>query len=497
MKRLCVLALLFGLLSSCGAKNLISNIIVLMMENRSFDHLLGWLKLDYSSKIDGLDSGKSVARDPSNPSAGSVEITRGGYDVSPDDPAHGFDDIAIQINGNRMDGFVYDSILYGKDETNPVSMFDSVSAPIINTLAKEFAVFDKWFCSIPGPTDPNRAFAMSGTSAGVITNFNGTLWTQQSYFDYLRSHNHTFAGYYQDDLWALGYFEDTNKPENSVFIKDLETNFFNDVASGNLPEFTWLQPRSGMHGTPSHPRPPTWQHPDASVIEGEQLIKSVYEAIRAGPKWNETLFIITYDEHGGFYDHVAPPNEGVPAPDANVAPNGFDFKQLGVRIPTLAISPWIPAGTIVSEALTNEQPTPSSAFDSTSIMATTNILLGLADAGTPPLSERMQWANTFAGLVDMLEVPRDDCPQVLPALPSSSSITYEKQRAKPLNEHIEGQLLFYCARNHASAHSKGECPGRPSAMSSQGEAADWIAVESRIYREKLLAAEKIHASASI
>lgn len=171
-----------------------------------------------------------------------------------------------------MDGFVYDSIKTGLNETNPVSMFDEYSAPIINTLAKEFAVFDKWFCSIPGPTDPNRAFAMSGTSTGVITNFNGTLWEQQSYFDYLAKHNRTFAGYYQDDLWALGYFKDLHEPQNSKHIHELNERFFTDVAEGNLADFIWLQPRTTTYSETSVP---TWQHPDASIMEGERLIKQV------------------------------------------------------------------------------------------------------------------------------------------------------------------------------------------------------------------------------
>ena len=102
----------------------------------------------------------------------------------------------MQIDNGAMNGFVECSIMNGLNETNPVSMFDINSAPIINNLALEYAVFDSWFASLPGPTDPNRAFAMSGTSLGMITNFNGTLWPQQSYFGYLKDHNRTFSGYY-------------------------------------------------------------------------------------------------------------------------------------------------------------------------------------------------------------------------------------------------------------------------------------------------------------
>jgi phospholipase C len=153
----------------------IKTVIVLMMENRSFDHLLGWLHEDYSADIDGLKDGMSQPRDPSQPSLGSVAITRSGYDEGPDDPMHGFDDAAMQIDSGAMNGFVKSALSVKHNESNPVSMFDSNSAPIINSLAREFAVFDRWFCSIPGPTDPNRSYAMAGTSRGAIDNFNGTF----------------------------------------------------------------------------------------------------------------------------------------------------------------------------------------------------------------------------------------------------------------------------------------------------------------------------------
>lgn len=474
--KISALSLLCGISGAAAAgTSPISHIIVLMMENRSFDHMLGWLKQHLSPSIEGLSNGQTVPRDPNDASKGSVPITRNGYDISPDDPRHDFDNITAQINNNLMNGFVYDSISTGLNESNPVSMFDITSAPIINTLALEYAVFDQWFCSVPGPTDPNRAFAMSGTSMGVITNFNGTLWSQQSYFDYLRQNNRSFAGYYQDDLWALGYFEDTVNTDNFQYIQELEPNFYNDVAAGSLADFVWLQPRSSTY---SEEKVATWQHPDASVQEGERLIKQIYEAIRAGPKWNETLFLITYDEHGGFYDHVPPPDEGVPSPDGVEASNGFAFDRLGVRIPTLAISPWIPRGTIVSDALPGEQPTPTSSFESTSILATANRILGLDDA--PPLGDRMAWANTFSG-VTSLSTPRDDCPVKLPHLPRADPKHWLEQRLKPLNDHMEAQLLYYCVMNEPEAYARGECSGRPEIMYNQGLASDWLLKQRQLF----------------
>lgn len=258
----------------------------------------------------------------------------------------------------------------------------------------------------------------------------------------------------------------------------MDSHFYDDLKAGNINEFVWLQPRMTTTITGEIP---TWQHPDASVLEGERLIKDIYEAIRASPIWESTLFIITYDEHGGFYDHVEPP--ATVAPDEYVAENGFKFDKLGVRIPTIAISPWIDRNTVVSSALPDEKPTETSQYDSTSILATTNILLGVT---APPLSNRMGWANTFASLVDR-KTMRDDCPTKLADLPE---VTPEmrlqmakEQRAKPINEHMMSQMLYFCHQNYVE--DVENCPGM-KLSNNQGEYSDWIRAEHDIFRAKLM-----------
>lgn len=232
--------LLLSLFPILQAKNEIPNIsqiIVLMLENRSFDHMLGYLE-----GVDGVPKDQQVLIDPAFPSLGSLPVTSQSNDIATDDPLHDYHSTKLQINNGRMDGFVKTQLMSGHNLTNPISMFHYETAPIIHTLAKEYAVFDAWHASFPGPTDPNRAFAMSGTSLGTCTNFNGTLYPQQSYIDYLNQNGHSAGGYYQTNLWALGYFEDlVNKPSNAAKIKELDEHFYKDLASGNLPEFTWLQ----------------------------------------------------------------------------------------------------------------------------------------------------------------------------------------------------------------------------------------------------------------
>jgi phospholipase C len=328
---------------------------------------------------------------------------------------------------------------------------------------------------------------MSGTSRGMLTNYNGTQWDQQSYLSFLDSHNFTVAGYYQTDLWALGYFKDLHTPSMTPKIRELNSHFYDDVAAGKVAQFTWLQPSChSIEGSPA-----SWQHPDASVMEGERLIKSVYEALRNSPVWEKTLLLITYDEHGGFYDHVPPPSGPVPSPDGVVSPppQSFHFNQLGVRIPTVAVSPWIKKNTIVSEYLNEaERPTPQSAFDATSIISTVNKMFGIDNARLQ-FPGRVQWANTFVGLFDDLTEPRKDCPLTLPELPPTPPNHIAEQRAKKLNDHLESQILFYCSENYPALHAIGQCPGKAELFANQGDASDWILAEYDILMARRSIAE--------
>ena len=288
-------------------ENPIKHLIILMMENRSFDHYLGWLK-ERNSEIDGLTGNEKNCAIPDNTSSTCITVTKDGYDVGPDDPGHGFDDTAEEIYGYdtveakelpKMNGFVYNAALKKHNLSNPMAMFtiDNSSAPILNTLALEYGVFDRWFCSVPSSTDPNRGFAMSGTSNGMVTNWNGTLWSQQSYFDFLTKHDVSWATYYDQDPWAVAYFADMQYPPNSYRIFEID-QFYKDLKGDDLSSFIWLQPSLATH---TESGPPNWQHPDASVAWGEVLIQNIYESLRDSKYWNESALLITFDEHGGFF----------------------------------------------------------------------------------------------------------------------------------------------------------------------------------------------------
>ena len=224
--------------------------------------------------------------------------------------------------------------------------FEPEQIPALTTLAQEFALFDRWFSSVPGPTMVNRAYSMSGTSHGLGTNDKVHIalgWPQKSVFRAMDEAGFDWRVYFQEVPTPIA-FRDVRTPERLLKFRLLE-EFTKDAKNGKLPAFSWVDPRYFGLSTFF---PATDQHPNHPVDAGDKLIKEIYEAVRGGPKWNSTLLLITYDEHGGWFDHVPPP----PAPspdDLNSTDDSFDFTRLGVRVPTIAVSPLIEKGTLVSK----------------------------------------------------------------------------------------------------------------------------------------------------
>lgn len=271
-----------------------------------------------------------------------------------------------------MSGFIeFEAKKHGLEHVQSImDMFTPERVPVISTLAQEFAVFDRFFCSHPGPTWPNRLFQLMGTSNGDTKTStwdpNTTLYKGRTVFDIVEEAGHDWKFYYADAPLEMAMIE---KLTLSPFKVKGWDAFKSDIAEGNLPAFSWVNPRWFINTTSLQGA--SDQHPDHDVRQGEALMKEVYEDLRASPKWNSTLFIITYDEHGGFYDHVPPPM-GIPAPDdlPSFPDKDFNFTRLGVRVPTLLISPWVKKGTVISGPLQHEKPQDNSEFDLTSIIST-------------------------------------------------------------------------------------------------------------------------------
>lgn len=334
-------------LQSLQQQQPIKTVVVLVLENRSFDHMLGWMKQSINPSINGV-TGREC-NPVSNNSTDKICFSDDAEFVDPD-PGHSFEDVARQVFGSAsfpsMSGFAEQAFSMSENLSQTVMKgFRPENIPIYAELVKEFAVFDRWFSSIPGPTQPNRLFAYSATSHGSTSHVKRQLATgypQQTIFDSLHDDRLDFGIYFQN-IPATLFYRNMRRLKYVFKFHDYDLRFKKDARNGKLPNLCVIEPRYfDIIGYPAND-----DHPSHDVANGQKLVKEVYETLRASPQWNETLFVITYDEHGGFYDHVQTPYVDIPNPDGNTgpAPYFFKFDRLGVRVPTIMVSPWIKKGT--------------------------------------------------------------------------------------------------------------------------------------------------------
>jgi phospholipase C len=402
-----------------GLDNL-KHIVVLMMENRSFDHMLGSLT-GVNPQIDGITTQLSNP-DTTGAAVQPLPLAQFQGQVDPD-PDHHFPAVDMQIFGgdtspNRvanMQGFVKSYFNQQKDVGHSQKImyyFAQNQLPVLTTLALEFAVFNRWFASIPGPTICNRAFAHYGTSFGrVDMNLLYVNEPFKSIYDRLinATPKHTAKLYYYDT--ASSTMEIVNLLQNQPELFGTYEQFLDDCSKGSLPDYSFVEPNYSDHDSDDGEEVASDQHPDHNVQAGELFIASVYHAIKQNANlWQSTALLIVYDEHGGIYDHVVPP---ACTPDqfqasANDTGTGmpFAFDRLGVRVPAILISPWIPRGTIVSRV-----------FDHASIPGTvTKFFLGDYSPRSPRETSADVFIEPNAPPVDparnllSLDIMRTDCP---------------------------------------------------------------------------------------
>ncbi|XP_066315876.1 non-specific phospholipase C2-like [Miscanthus floridulus] len=412
---LLLLLLLTGAAGSTSTTSPIKTVVVLVMENRSFDHMLGWMKR-LNPEIDGVTGREWNPANTSDPSSGRVYFGDGAAYVDPD-PGHSFQEIRQQIFGSddasgppRMDGFVQQARSIGGGNMTDAVMhgFAPDSVAVYRELVSQFAVCDRWFASVPSSTQPNRLFVHSGTSGGATSN-NPTLlaegYPQRTIFDNLHDAGLSFGVYFQD-VPAVLFYRNLRKLKYLLDFHPLRPSFANHASRGVLPNYAVIE----QHYLDSKLDPANDDHPSHDVYQGQMLVKYVYETLRASPQWNQTLLVITYDEHGGFFDHVPTPVAGVPSPDGIVGPPpyNFTFHRLGVRVPAILVSPWIEKGTVVH---TPQGPTPTSQYEHSSIPATVKKIFNLPQDF---LTKRDAWAGTFEGVAQGRTEPRTDCPEQLP-----------------------------------------------------------------------------------
>ena len=470
----------------------IKHVIYYMLENRSFDNLLGWLysqdnppkQLIANDKLKdqafyGLEENKYFNCFKGDDTKHYVTKGTATLDMPNPDPHEPYSHMTYQLFGHSnpkpdeipdMSGFLNDYAQLSGIKTNAlVEHFWSGSSnkaealqilntytpeqlPIINGLAKHYAVSDHWFASVPSQTNCNRGFSLCGTSLGLVNNGDGPFKTR-NIWDVLSEN-----GYSTPDDWMIYYqskttqfkweFWNDNKfcyteetfvvPDQANHVASID-EFFAKAKQGELPAFSYIEPdwigdiagavegvgkllgetaadvagqkgREAVEGMISTSVPNSY-HPPSEVSSGEQFLQQLYQVMnsteQAKAAWQNTVLIISFDENGGIYDHVPPPNNATP-PWGNTKPDfeledGFEFDRFGVRVPMILASPWIDEQTVFRT--TTDVP-----FDHTSTIATILNWKGI-DKAKWNLGERVANAPTWDGVLNR-DKPRTDFPNL-------------------------------------------------------------------------------------
>ncbi|EYU40282.1 hypothetical protein ABFS82_02G132700 [Erythranthe guttata] len=438
----------------------IKTIVILVQENRSFDHMLGWMK-SINPEIDGVTGKESNPLSATDPTSTRLHYSHQSANVQPD-PGHSFEATYEQIYGVKwteesassndlaptMEGFAQQAESINKGMADVVMTgFKPESLPVYKELITEFAVCDRWFSSIPTLTQPNRLFIHSATSYGATANDTKTMvkgYPQKTIFESVDEGGFEFGIYYQYPPSTLLY-RNLRKLKYVRKFHQFDLHFKKHCKEGKLPNYVVIEQRYFE----TKKIPGNDDHPPHDISEGQNFIKEVYEALRSSPQWNEILFVILYDEHGGFYDHVPTPVTGVPSPDGIVGPDPYKFKfdRLGVRVPAILISPWIEPGTVLHGP---SGPYPTSEFEHSSIPATVKKIFNLKDF----LTKRDAWAGTFECVLTRT-TPRTDCPVTLTEAPKMRE-TEANEEAK-LTEFQE-EIVQLCAVLKGDYHTEEDFP---------------------------------------
>lgn len=464
----------------------LEHIVVLMLENRSLDNLLGWLYADGNNQpprnVPAPPPGQNPAYDGlvanryfnltslDNPAhARKVFATRGTqgtpaygpYNVPNPDPNELFDNMNVQLFGTKhpapgqvpsMSGFVADYAT-ARNNSNPDKVMECYSPEqltAISSLARNFAVSDRWFASAPTQTLPNRSFVHAGTSLGRVNDFNlgqglGSLFG-------LNYDTKTIYGVLQNANVSWGIFcgETVADVPISMTLFQMRELWDERLHAGRISSFAQFQQRARDGSLPAYSfiepswlEEPTDQLPPHDVCAGDRYIARVYEAVSTGRNWDRTLLIVTYDEHGGTYDHVPPPNGAAP-PDAasNPGEEHFDFRRFGVRVPAVFASPLVDAGIVFRSPA-------AVPFDHTSIPATILDWKRIPRSALP--SARVALAPSFAEVLTR-DNPRTDHPAIAATCPTS--LTDNVPLAAPpnkLQQIIALSATYFAQGGHLSA----------------------------------------------
>lgn len=427
----------------------IEHVVVLMLENRSFDAMLGRL---YGEDVDF----RGVPPNAQNTWAGKsypvwtspIPLSTDSACIPTPDPNEDFVAMTAQIFGEgnteqspaTMSGFAAN---YATTKTHRpgdiMHGFSPEQLPVLSSLARSFGVCDDWHASAPNQTWPNRFFLHTGTANGYVNNKPLHLpYMMETVFNRLADGNKSWGIYHHD------------MPQSATLTRiwlDLPTHlhdfddFLTDAQAGNLPNYSFIEPQ--YFTDPLTGTMPNDQHPPHDVRYGERLIARTYDALRSGPGWKKTLFVILYDENGGLYDHVPPGAAKSPGPPYER--NGFKFDRYGVRVPAVLVSPWIKPGSIIRRPKESGPP-----YDHTSVIKT---LGKLFEVEVDSLSKRVKAAPDFLGALSLTE-PTNDGPFHIP-LPSIATSSEELKAAEQAPPNAHQQAMANLAA-HLPAGIKGK-----------------------------------------
>ncbi len=460
----------------------IDHIVVLMLENRSFDHMLGFLR-PAGPDFEGL-TGKETNPDPKGKPVPVFRIGSSAphpYFMPGSDPGEGFLNTNSQLFGTTKpaasakatnQGFVTnyaytlgweskssetsEKPLPGTTPSDIMGVYTPELLPVLSTLASSYAMCDHWFSSAPTETLPNRAFVHMATSQGHLDD-KTSLYTAPSIYPALANAGATWGIYgYDAPPLTRGNIADLHDQPESCF--GVYSDFAEKAKDGSLPNYVFLEPQ--WHSTGNS------QHPNYDVSLGEQLLAQVYNTLRTSPLWPRSLLVITYDEHGGCFDHVPPPTNATP-PDDSAGEYGFDFRRFGVRVPTVLVSPLIASGTVY------RSPAPRPPHDHTSILATAEKRWNVK-----PLTRRDSVAPDLASVLTLTK-PRTDDALANVKVPKSG----KGPSASNGPDHLQ-KVYADAASRLPLADKDGERPSAPPLFRNGKEAMMWGAERHEEYAKR-------------
>jgi phospholipase C len=489
----------------------IKRFVVLMLENRSFDHLFGYLRV-VDSRVVGLTGNEFNQKAPNSPDSPAVKVDRASSFVMTFDPSHEYYDVQVQLYGPLKDtdpglppianpprdpapmtGFLASAtqaVDFSGDEYLVMGCFQPDQLPVLTTLATEFALFNFWYSSLPGPTWPNRFFIHAATSGGLTDSpstgqiLSGFSFQNKTIYERLEAGGKDWCIYHDGMPQAAGitHLRDEYIDPFTGKFQDMD-DFFDDVKEMNLADYNFIEPR---YDPGNNYLDGNSMHPLNDIRKGERLVKRVYEALRNSQYWEDTMLIITFDEHGGFYDHQPPPATTSTGDDSKYANanHNFHFDRLGVRVPAIVVSAYTGKGTVIGDDPHNAR----TVFDHSSVLATVEKRFGLE-----PLTKRDRAANTLEVAIN-LATPRLLPAEALTKLPRPASAEVVANEANPdrvfaadakaplsVNQKTMAALALACEMEITPSNYHAALISNHQKIVEQKDAADYIKqVEGKI-----------------